>query len=406
MALKDAVKDPLNWVLLVLAAAFGYYVVAIPYYQDLYLKTPQEMTMQEYLENPSHPRPFMLHALGTPPSSVEVIITDLTIRHIDSDSITLTSSSVSGGDDSGMTPGPADPTRPSATEAEGTATEGAETEGAATGGAETEGAETEGAETEGAATGGAEPREAGADEDAAQAETPGFGPEEAPPANEILIAGENMDLLEVSEGQQVNLQVFGLHESPLGWIPQEPVLESDVEERFSKEDLDELERLKIRSGGNVVRIPYVETGEFRFAEQVHEPGEAVTLAELEDDTNYIQTANRLAGRPVDLREVRLILRRQEQLSPYFIVEDEEGRRARVNYNQRILSEWYWAMDRLQGQTIVARGVLDSQLLPSDLRQLDAEENLQAILEGLALLSPDGAVVINLDNPAGGVGGPR
>jgi len=216
MALKDAVKDPLNWVLLVLAAAFGYYVVAIPYYQDLYLKTPQEMTMQEYLENPSHPRPFMLHALGAPPSSVEVIITDLTIRHIDSDSITLTASSVTDG---GSTPGATAAATPSSDDTND------DTAGEA-----------------GGETGGDPGGEAGSDAagDSGQEQTLSFGPEAEPPANEILIAGENMDLLEVSEGQQLRLQVFGLHESPLGWIPQEPELDSDTEEHFSKEDLDDL----------------------------------------------------------------------------------------------------------------------------------------------------------------------
>lgn len=410
MALKDAVKDPLNWVLLVLAAAFGYYVVAIPYYQDLYLKTPQSMTMQEYLQNPSHPRPFMLHALGAPPSSVEVVLTDLTVAHIDSDSITLTARSVSERPtQAGQTPSAADTgtTLPAnAGPTPGGEAGAGDPDAAAPGGADSsesdEAGAAEGAEAD---TAGETGQEAGdTADDADQAPTVTLGPEQDPPAGEILIAGENMDLLEVSEGQQVELQVFGLHESPLGWIPLEPTLESDTEERFSKEDLDALERMKIVVDGNVVRVPYVETGEFRFADGVHPPGEPMTLESLANDTDYIQTANRLAGQLADVDGVELMSRGQEQLAPFFVVEDAEGRRARVHYNQRLLSEWYWALDRLQGQVIIARGTLRTDLTPADLRQLEADENLQAIMDGVALLSPDGAVIINLENPAGGLSG--
>jgi len=165
--------------------------------------------------------------------------------------------------------------------------------------------------------------------------------------------------------------------------------------------------MKLLGDGNVVQVPYIETGEFRFADQVPPPGEPVTLAGLANDTDYIQTANRLAGQPTDLHQVRLVTRRTEQLSPFFIVEDQEGRQARVLYNQRLLSEWYWALDRLQGEMVVVRGVLQSDLTPADLRQLESEDNMQAILNGLALLSPDGSVVINLENiesPVGGIGG--
>ena len=61
--------DPLNWTLVVLAAAFSYYVLAVPYWQDEFLKrSPQVMTLQEYMDNPSHPREWMLRTLGAPPS--------------------------------------------------------------------------------------------------------------------------------------------------------------------------------------------------------------------------------------------------------------------------------------------------------------------------------------------------
>ena len=40
-------KDPLNWTLLVLALAFGYYILAVPFWQDEYLKrSPQVMSLQ------------------------------------------------------------------------------------------------------------------------------------------------------------------------------------------------------------------------------------------------------------------------------------------------------------------------------------------------------------------------
>ena len=43
MALKKSLTDPLNWLLLLLAGAFFYYISAVPYFTDLYLKTPQEI---------------------------------------------------------------------------------------------------------------------------------------------------------------------------------------------------------------------------------------------------------------------------------------------------------------------------------------------------------------------------
>ena len=80
MARKDKPKgsklvgmftDPLNWALLILASAFGYYVMMVPYWQNFYLKEdPQVMTLQEYMDNPSHPRARMIRTLGVPPSSV------------------------------------------------------------------------------------------------------------------------------------------------------------------------------------------------------------------------------------------------------------------------------------------------------------------------------------------------
>ncbi len=369
MALKDTVKDPLNWVLLILALAFGYYVAAIPYWQNYYLKTPQEMTMADYLANPSHPRPFMLRALGSPPASMEVVLTDLTIEHIDSDSILLRSAGVVA------TPTiPETPTEP--VEAVVEVEEGVEV------------AEVEIAEE-------------------ATEEFQLIFMEKAPaPNDEILIAGENMDLLEFSVGQQVSLQVHALSESTLGWVPLQAVLTRDDEEYYTKDEIDELDRMRIYSNGNEVAVPYVDPAEMRFGVGDHGIGEPVTLETLSDDTTYIQTANRLRGQPsgIDLYDVRLVGRAFEQLQPYFFVDDAEGRRARVYYNSRLLHEWYWALDRLQGQDIVVRGKL-REMAPADLRQLEADGNVQATLDGVALLSRDGSIVINLENPAGVLGRP-
>ncbi|HEX9698220.1 MAG TPA: hypothetical protein VGD06_02070 [Acidobacteriota bacterium] len=344
MALKDTVKDPLNWLLLLLAAAFAYYVIAIPYWQDFYLKQdPQVMTLQEYLANPSHPRPFMLRSLGAPPSSIEVVIEGLTVKHIDTDSITLT-------------------TDPSTIDA--------------------------------------------AANDACEA-PPMLGDEQPVPPTDIMIAGDNMDLLSLSKGQQVSIQAFGVANTGLGLVPLEPTLESDQEERFNKDELDLLDQLKIHANGNTIRVPYVETGELRLADGVQPPGEPLTLEALADDTAYLQTAGRLAGNLADVYGVRLVSRTQAMLDPYFVVEDAEGRRARVYYNQRLLSEWRWALDRLQGRCVVVRGVLRT-VQPADLRTLETEGNVQAIIEGESILSPDGGTVINLENPAGsllGLGAP-
>ena len=348
MARKDKPKgsklvgmftDPLNWALLILASGFGYYVMMVPYWQNLYLKEdPQVMTLQEYLDNPSHPRVWMLRTLGTPPSSIEVIIDGLTVKHIDTDSITLSSS--------------------------GTSTNGA----------------------------------------GGPCDTPPMiGSEQSPPATEILVAGDNMDLLELSEGQQVSLQIFGLHETDLGWVPLEPVLDSGLDEQFSKEELDALEFLGIHANGNTISVPYLETGELRLAAGLQPSGEPGNLEELADDSTYIQTVNRLAGASLDLQSVRLVDWDQQNLQPYFIVEDDEGRRAHVFYNQRLLSEWRWALDRLEGQCVVVRGVLQSKS-PPELRQLDADGNIQAIMDGHAIISTDGAIVISLEDPAAALRG--
>ena len=340
MALKDTVKDPLNWTLLILASLFAYYVILIPYWQNFYLKEDaQVLTLPEYMDNPSHPRAFMWRSMGVPPSSIEVIISDLTIKHIDTDSITLTSGPV--GPNSSSSSGPCDL-------------------------------------------------------------QPMLGEEQSAPLTDIMVAGDNMDLLELSEGQQLSLTTFGLHETNMGWVPLEPTLDSDQEEFFSKEELDALEFLKINADDNVIQVPYVETGELRLAVGVHAAGEATTLADLDNDTTYIQTVNRLAGGLIDLSGVRLVDWAQEALTPYFVAEDDEGRRGRVFYNQRLLSEWRWALDRLEGQCVVVRGSLRS-MTPAQLRQLEADGNLQAIFEGFAILSSNGAVVINLENPMGGFG---
>jgi len=340
MALKDSVKDPLNWALLILASAFAYYVMAIPYWQNYYLKeNPQVLTLQAYMDNPSHPRQPMLRTLGAPPSSAEVIIEGLTVKHIDTDSITLTSGSSSTG---------------------ATSTVGA-------------------------------------------CPAPTAMKEEVPaPPTDILIAGENMDLLELSEGQQVSIQVFGLFESDLGWIPLEPALDADQEEHFSKDELDVLDQLKILANGDPITVPYVEAGELRMAPGVHPPGEPAMLVDLADDTTYIQTVNRLQGALLDLNGVRLIDWRQAQLAPFFIVEDEEGLRAHVFYNQRLLSEWRWGLDRLEGECVIVRGTLRNRT-PAELRQLEQDDNVQAIIEGFGIMSLDGSVVINLENPLGGIG---
>ena len=371
MALKDTVKDPLNWVLLILALAFGYYVAAIPYWQNHYLKTPQEMTMAEYLANPSHPRPFMLRALGSPPSSIEVVLTDLTVAHIDSDSILLRSGDVVA--TSAVRETPAEPVEAPAEGVEGEVAEILEVQSA--------------------------------DEPSEEFRLV-FVDKAPPPNHEILVAGENMDLLEFSVGQQVSLQVHGLHESPMGWVPLEVNLSREDEEYYTKDEIDELDRMRIYSNGNELAIPYVESAEMRFATGEHGVGEPITLEILSNDTVYIQTTNRLRGLPsgVDLYDVRLVSRGFEQLVPYFLVEDAQGLRARVFYNPRLLHEWYWALDRLQGQDIVVRGTLQD-LAPADLRQLEADGNVQATLQGIALLSRDGSVRINLENPAGSLGRP-
>ncbi|MGD8331063.1 MAG: hypothetical protein PVJ49_16655 [Acidobacteriota bacterium] len=334
--LAAMLMDPLNWALLILALGFAYYVMMVPYWQNYYLKEdPQVLTLQQYMDNPTHPRPPMLRTLGAPPASIEVIIEPLTVKHIDTDSITLTA------DPSSIVPptsGPCDT-------------------------------------------------------------PPMIGAEQDPPLTDILVAGDNMDLLEVSEGQQVALQVFGLFETDLGWIPLEPSLDADQEERFSKEELDALEYLKILANGNEIEVPYVESGEFRLASGLTAAGELHTLEDITDDTDYIQTRTNMAGATADIWGVRLVGREQQNLAPYFIVEDAEGRRARVFYNQRLLSEWRWALDRLEDACVVVRGRL-RQLTPPELRQLDADGNIQAMIDGESIMSPDGATVINLENPAG------
>lgn len=367
MALKKGLTDPLNWLLLLLAAAFIYYIVAVPYFTEYYMKTPQQMTMEEYLSNPAHPRPFMVHALSAPPSAIEVVITDLTVLHIDQDSIMLEASTLTEAAPAAPEPAP----EPAPMEGEEGAAEGAETAAAA----------------------------AQEDEGPVILE---FGEEAAVPANQILIAGENLDLLPIQVGMPVSMQSHALHESPLGWVPQELTVTEREEQYFVAEELEQLEQLKLIVGGNPIPIPYVEVGELRFARGVHPAGEPFTLEALSNDTTYIQTASRLQGASVDIYDVRLVERAMQDRAPYFVVEDAEGRRAHVFYNQRLLSEWYWAQDRLGDADLVVRGTL--QLFPPDeLRQLEANGNVQAVIDGYALMSRDGSVVINLENPLGGPG---
>jgi len=328
--------DPLNWALLILAAGFSYYVLAVPYWQDEYLKQrPQVMTLQEYMDNPSHPREWMIRTLGAPPPSAEIIVEGLNVKHVDNDSITLSSASSSPSNTSGA----CDLTEETV-----------------------------------------------------------MGSEADPPMTDILIAGDNMDLLGLSVGQQVSLQVFGLHETEMGWVPLHPELDADLEEKFTKDEIDELELLEVHVGGNTIRNPYVETGELRLASGLQPDGEPNTLEGLDNDTEYIQTGSRLAGALLDLKGVRLVDQDTNVMAPYFVVEDDEGRRANVYYNQRLLSEHRWALDRLGNQCIVVRGVL-RRLTPPELRQLGEDGNVQAVMDGHAMASPDGAVVISLENPA-------
>ena len=341
------VSDPLNWALVVLAAAFGYYVLAVPYWQDEFLKKrAQVMTLQEYMDNPSHPRDWMLRTLGAPPSSVEIIVEGLTVKHVDKDSITLSSR------------GPADTSGPAVVPCD--LTEETEAEKAL--------------------------------------RVLEMGSEQPPPMTDILIAGDNMDLLDLSEGQQVSLRVFGLHETELGWVPLNPELDSDLEEKFTKDEIDELELLEILVNGNSVTNPYVETGELRLAAGLQPEGERKSLEDLDPDTEYIQTSNQLAGALLDLHSVRLVDQDTNVMAPHFVVEDNEGRRAQVFYNQRLLSEHRWGLDRLGGQCVIVRGVM-RRLTPPELRQLNEEGNIQAVIDGHAMVSANGAVVISLENPA-------
>lgn len=355
MALKKNLTDPLNWLLLLLAAAFVYYIMAVPYFTNFYLKTPQQMTFGEYLASPSHPRPFMLHALSAPPPSIEVILTGLEVVHIDQDSVLLIDPEMA----------PAAPAPMAAPVAAVDGEEGQEPE--------------------------PEPEVVVLD----------FQPEAAAPGHQILIAGDNLDLLPLSVGQTVSLQVHGLFETALGWVPQNPSLAgTDQEELFTKEELDQLDLLKMDADGTPIEVPYVEVDEMRFAAEVHLAGEPITLADLANDTTYIQTYARLSGGAIDLYDVTLTEKRFVERQPYFIVQDADGRQAQVFFNGRLLSEWYWAMDRLGDQDIVVRGTL-RQYTPSQLRQLEETDNTQAVIDGYALMSRDGTVVISLENPLGG-----
>jgi len=365
MALKKSLTDPLNWLLLLLAGAFFYYITAVPYFTELYLKTPQQMTFEEYLASPSHPREFMLHALSAPPASIEIIVTGLEIVHIDQDSVLLMDRSFGGAAAVPATPPAADPGAASET--------------------------------------GADDEQNSNDGDDVLLD---FQPEAATPAGQILIAGDNLDLLPLSVGQTVDIQVHGLHETAIGWVPLNPSLAgTDQEDRFTKEQLDALDLLKILDSGNKVEIPYLEVDEMRFANDLHAAGEPMTLEELANDTTYIQTFARLAGGSVDVYDVTLAEKRFAERQPYFIVQDAEGRRAQVFFNSRLLSEWYWAMDRLGGQDVVVRGTLRA-FTPSQLRNLEATDNTHAVIDGYAILSRDGTVVISLENPLGGFGGSR
>lgn len=365
MALKKLLTDPLNWLLLLLAAAFGYYIFAVPYFTDFYLKTPQQVTFADYLASPSHPRPFMLHALSAPPPSIEVLVTGLRVEHIDQDSILLVDAN---------SPPPAPIAAPASD-----ALDGAE------------------------AADGQDSADDG--QDAADEPVLSFQQEGPPPPGQIMVPGDNLDLLPITVGQVVELQVHGLYESPLGWIPQNPTLDRNAEELFTKEELDALELMRLIVDGNEIQVPYVPSDELRFAASVHPLGAPMTLEELSNDTTYIQTVQRLAGGTIDLYDVRLTEKRFVERAPYFVVEDGAGYRAQVFFNSRLLSEWYWALDRLGGQDMVVRGTLRA-FTPSGLRDLEAVDNVQAVFDGYALLSRDGTTVVSLENPLGGLGANR
>ena len=440
-----------------LAAAFVYYVTAVPYFTDYYLKTAQEMTMAEYLANPSHPRAFMLHALSAPPPSIEIVITDLEVAHVDQDSILLRSSdmpattngaisSASTGSndtlagDDGSASDQGDDERPTMLQfgpeapppgneillagenldllsfnegdrvslrthalyesplgwvpkdsillrsSDMPATTNGAISSASTGSNDTL------AGDDGSAS------DQGDDERPTMLQ---FGPEAPPPGNEILLAGENLDLLSFNEGDRVSLRTHALYESPLGWVPKELVLEQALEEFFNKDDLDALEFSYLSADGTEgTPIPYVETGEMRFSADGYSPGEPMSLEDLDRDTDYITTSNRIAGGSVDIYGLRITGRRLENRAPYIIVEDSEGRRARVFFNSRVLSEWYWLEDRLgDSPEVVVRGRLRS-FTPTALRQLEADGNFQAVLDGDEILSRDGSRVITLDSPFG------
>lgn len=354
MALKKGLTDPLNWLLLLLAGAFIYYIFAVPYFFEYYMKTPQQMTFSEYLANPAHPRPFMLHALSNPPASTEIVLHGLTVKHVDQDSILLEDASVPSGTTAAATPMPAP--APAEGESDGSAAAPAFLE---------------------------------------------FAAEAAAPNNQILIPGDNLDLLPVQVGMQISLQLHDLHQSPLGWIPRELTVGQTEEQYYNKQDLDELALLKVIVGGNAIPVPYIEVDEMRFAPEVHPAGEPFTLEQLSNDTSYIQTANRLAGSSVDVYDVRIVERLMLERAPYFVFEDAQGRRGHVFYNQRLLSEWYWVQDRLGDGNIVVRGTL-RPFAPNQLRDMEAEGNVQVVIDGYALLSRDGSTVISLENPLGSV----
>ena len=229
-----------------------------------------------------------------------------------------------------------------------------------------------------------------------------FEQEGPPPAGQIIIPGENLDLLAITAGQTIDFRVTGLYESPLGWVPQNPALDRNDEELFTKEELDALEFMRVLVDGNEILLPYIAADELRFASSVHPLGMPATLEELANDTTYIQTVQRLAGGTVDLYDVLLSEKRFVERAPYFVFEDGEGRRAQIFFNSRLLSEWYWALDRLGGQDVVARGTL-RPFTPSQLRQLESDGNIQVVMDGYALLSRDGTTVVSLENPLGGFG---
>lgn len=277
---------------------------------DRHLKSPQQLTLTEYLEDPAHPRSGPLFFLSATPSA-EVVLTDLKVAHVDEDSALL----------------------------------------------------------------------------------------EDPAGADVLVAGDGMDALGLSVGGNVSLQVGQLERTPLGWVPAIPDLDAITWERFDRDEVDAIEQWKIVADGATVAARYVEFDERSFSSVVPEADRTLTLVEA----SALQDLPQLLGEWSTNRETVAI--RGAELAgqgwrgrekPYFIVQAGADEWVAVIYEPQLFSEWHWAMDRLQGEQVVARGVPR----PSDDADFNAiaatrPERLVMILDGYAISSPDGETVIHL-----------